>query len=77
MKKLFEAIINFFKRLFGIKQKPVEEPAQTGTIENPQSGTTELETPSEEEVDCSKLTIYPKDDIGLGGKIKFIVRYVK
>lgn len=39
MKNLFKLIINFFKRLFGIKDKPIEEtkpeiPTDTGTTED-------------------------------------------
>lgn len=83
MKNIIKLIINFFKRLFGIKaeeNKPSEplsgDVVDSGSTEEnngsdePQivpSGNTE----QEEEFDCSKLKIIPSNEVGNGGKITF------
>ena len=81
MKNIIKLIIDFFKRLFGIKteeNKP-SEPLSGDVVD---SGSTEENNGSdepqntvsgntEEEFDCSKLRIIPSDEIGNGGEITF------
>ena len=63
MKKIIEAIIKFFKWLFGIKDKPIDVPQETDNNEDEQ-----------EEVKCPEITIIPSDTTGKGGVVEFKVK---
>ena len=81
MKNIIKLIIDFFKRLFGIKTEE-NKPSESLSRDVVDSGSTEENNGSdepqntvsgntEEEFDCSKLRIIPSDEIGNGGEITF------
>ena len=76
MKKFWKLIINFFKKLFGIKIEEEEVNIEPTVPSTEDSGTTVIES-GDTEVECPQIKIIPIADSENKLKITFIAKEEK